>query len=65
MSNPESAETASDLLVSASAHVVGVLAEALAQHAAVAFGLAVPYRAVDQRCNCSGCAGPKHRSTHD
>ncbi|WP_322544446.1 hypothetical protein U2G91_15740 [Rhodococcoides fascians] len=32
MSNPETTETASDLLVSASAHVVGVLAEALAQH---------------------------------
>ena len=33
MSNPESIETASDLLVSASVCVVGVLAEALAQHA--------------------------------
>ncbi len=32
MSNPETTETASDLGVSASAHVVGVLAEALAQH---------------------------------
>jgi len=32
MSNPETTETASDLVVSASAHVVGVLAEALAQH---------------------------------
>lgn len=30
MSNPETTETASDLTVSASAHVVGVLAEALA-----------------------------------
>lgn len=32
MSNPETTETASDHCVSASAHVVGVLAEALAQH---------------------------------
>lgn len=32
MSNPETTETASDLLVSASVCVVGVLAEALAQH---------------------------------
>lgn len=32
MSNPETTETASDRLVSASVCVVGVLAEALAQH---------------------------------
>ena len=43
MSNPETPKTASDLLVSASAHVVGVLAEALAQHR---------WRSLEWCCKC-------------
>lgn len=48
MSNPETTETGSDLLVSASAHVVGVLAEALAQHEFA------PQKGVDH-VGCFGC----------
>lgn len=43
MSNPETTETASDHCVSASVCVVGVLAEALAQHR---------WHSLDWRCRC-------------
>lgn len=48
MSNPETTETGSDLLVSASVCVVGVLAEALAQHEFA------PQKGVDH-VGCFGC----------
>lgn len=56
MSNPETTETASDLLVSASVCVVGVLAEALAQHRG---GTG---HSGDWECSC-GVEGPER--THD
>lgn len=57
MSNPETPKTASDLGVSASAHVVGVLAEALAEHAFPTFD-------IERGCWDCPCGEPVPRSSN-